>query len=109
MTQLPPHHHTDRLIRHIERQIRQIGTVLPVITSFLEFIVATQADLMAQIQQLNQAVVADQASDQAVVDQLDQIIKDLQASGDTSAAIAALQDVQAQIKTVSTSTTPPAP
>ncbi len=108
MTQLPPHHRTDRVIRRIERQIRQMGTVIPLIISFTEFLMATQADLMAEIATLQQAVAADQAADQAVVDQLDAIIAQLKIDGDTTAAIAALEDVRASISTVSSTTPPPA-
>ncbi len=108
MTQLPQHRHTDRLIRRIESDVRHMGAVIPLLISFGEFLMANQQDLLNEIAGLKQAVVDDQAADQAVVDALDKIIADLQASGDTSAAIAAIQDVQAQIKTVTTGTTPPA-
>ncbi len=84
-----------------------MGAVIPLLSSLVEFLMATQADLMAEIAVLKQAVVDDQAADQAVVDSLDAVITQLKADGDTSAAIAALEEIKAEIKTVS-SATPPA-
>lgn len=64
---------------------------------------AGNQELNDKIAELRQAVVDDQASDQAVVTRLDQIIADLQANADTSAAIAALEEVKTQITTVTSS------
>ncbi len=85
-----------------------MGAVIPLLSSLVEFLMATQADLMAEIATLKQAVVDDQAADQAVVDSLDAVIAQLKADGDTTAAIAALEEIKAEIKTVTTGTTPPA-
>ncbi len=62
---------------------------------------AGQAELAAEIAALKQAVADDQAADQAVVDSLDAVIAQLRADGDTTAAIAALEEVKASISTVS--------
>ncbi len=113
MTQLPPNHQIDRELRHLERMARQQATVIAWINSIMEFLMANAADLAAEIASLKQAVADDQASDQAVVDQLDQTIADLKAGGDTSATIAALEDIKAQIKPVTSASSgqsiPPAP
>jgi hypothetical protein len=68
-----------------------------------------QAELVAELAAVKQAVVDDQASDQAVVNQLDQVIADLKAGADTGATIAALEDIKSQISTVSSPNTPPSP
>ncbi len=62
---------------------------------------AGQAELAAEIATLKQAVADDQAADQAVVDSLDAVIAQLKADGDTTAAIASLEEVKASISTVS--------
>lgn len=65
----------------------------------------------AKIAELKQAVIDDQASDQAVVSTLDGIIAGLKAGANPAETIAALEDVKAQITTVTSanSTTPEPP
>ncbi len=101
MTDLPAPRHTHRAIRHLEQMARHQETVFSWITQLTEFAMAGQVELAAEIATLKQAVADDQAADQAVVDQLDATIAQLKADGDTTAAIAALEEIKASISTVS--------
>ncbi len=101
MTQLPENKRIDRRLHRIEHLLRQQGAVISCITSLLEILMANKEDAIAEVGKLRQAIVDDQASDQGVVDKLDAIIAQLQAGADTSDIIAAVQEAQAQIKTVS--------
>lgn len=109
MTQLPPHHHTDRIVRRIERHLEQNQGAITLVTQLMEFIMANTQDALNEVAKLKQAIVDDQASDQAVVDSLDVVIEQLKAGADTSTIIAAIQDAQSAITAVKSPNTPPAP
>lgn len=109
MTQLPEPRRTNKHLDKLERLLHRQKVIFSCITPFMELLVANQADLDAELAKTKQAVVDDQTGDQSVVDGLDKIIADLKAGGDTSAAIAALQDIQAQIRPVTSTSTPPTP
>lgn len=100
MTQLPAPRHTTRALHRLEQLVRQQEAVISCINSLMEFLMALNPEVAAEIAALKQAVIDDQTSDQAVVDTLDGIIADLKAGADPAATIAALEDVKAQITPV---------
>jgi PleD family two-component response regulator len=106
MTQLPAPRETNRSMHRLEQLVRQQEAAISCITSFSEFLMAIDPQVAAEIATLKQAVVDDQASDQAVVSTLDGIIADLKAGSNPADVIAALQDVKAQITTVTSANTP---
>lgn len=107
MTELPKPLRTTQAIHDLDFVLRQQAAVIACITSLMEFLMAIDPQVAAQIATLKQAVVDDQASDQAVVNTLDQIIADLKAGANPADTIAALQDVQAQITAVTSPNNPP--
>ncbi len=110
MTQLPPHHHTQRLIERTGRSIEREGSLISLGISLMEFLMASNADTQAEYAKTKQAIIDDQVSDQAVVDGLDQVITDLRAgSVPNDQIIAQLQALQAEIKPVTSTSTPPTP
>ncbi len=101
MTQLPENKRVDRKIHQLEKLVRQQGAAFPWLTSIMEFLMASQQDLLDKIAELKKAIADDQTSDQTIVNTLDAKIAELTAAGDTSGAIAALEEARASITSVS--------
>lgn len=88
----------ERAFRRVDRTARFQGTVMSLIHSLAEISMANQDDLLAEIASLKQAVIDDQNGDDAIVASLNAQIEALKAGQDTSATIAALEEIRAQLR-----------